>query len=82
MDYQPWYECEVRRADKAEDALAAAIARIAELEAQLAGAVFVVVNGTEFRFRAGEWRPAPGESDLETWLLMDNQGVQDARRRE
>ena len=35
MDYKELYECEMKRADKAEDALAAAQARIAELEAQL-----------------------------------------------
>lgn len=36
MDYKEFYECEMKRADKAEDALAAAQARIAELEAQIA----------------------------------------------
>lgn len=38
MDYKEFYECEMKRADKAEDELAAAQARIAKLEGKLAEA--------------------------------------------
>lgn len=46
MDYKAFYEVEQKRADKAEDALAAAIARAEAAECELA----------ELR-AANEWRP-------------------------
>lgn len=47
---------EVERLTIERDALAA---EVAALRAQLAGDVFVNVNGTEYRYYPGEWQPAP-----------------------